>query len=244
MSSRARSRPPGRTGPRAATLPSPCMAACVASTAARSRISATTIRSRSWFRRSSRTGRRTLPRGELTRPCASASRPGKRWWRPRPRRSRRQLSEWTWPDLKAPRIQGRAGGRRRAGRMPEPRLPSPTCPRSTPGPGWNSSPASGRRRARRCSASRRCGCGALPVDSHHHRVAKRLGLIGPRVGLGPAHVILLAQLPAEWTAQQLYDNHEILMLHGQRVCQPLRPACGRCALVDLCPSAVREMREP
>jgi endonuclease-3 len=64
------------------------------------------------------------------------------------------------------------------------------------------------------------------------------------VGLGPAHVLLLAQLPADWSAQQLYDNHEILMLHGQRVCQPVRPSCGRCALVDLCPSAVREMREP
>jgi len=85
---------------------------------------------------------------------------------------------------------------------------------------------------------------ALPVDSHHHRVAQRLGLIGPRIGLGPAHVILLLQLPDTWTAQDLYDNHEILMMHGQKVCHHRRPACGRCALVDLCPSALKEMREP
>ncbi len=85
---------------------------------------------------------------------------------------------------------------------------------------------------------------ALPVDSHHHRVARRLGLIGPRVGLGPAHAVLLAQLPADWTAQDLYDNHEILMMHGQQVCHHRRPACGRCVLVDLCPSAVGEVREP
>jgi endonuclease III len=85
---------------------------------------------------------------------------------------------------------------------------------------------------------------ALPVDSHHHRVAQRLGLIGPRIDVGPAHAILRAQLPADWSAQDLYDNHEILMLHGQQVCHHRRPACGRCVLVDLCPSAKLPMREP
>ncbi len=78
---------------------------------------------------------------------------------------------------------------------------------------------------------------ALPVDSHHHRVAQRLGLIGPKVDVGPSHAILRAQLPADWSAQKLYDNHEILMLHGQKVCHFRRPACGKCVLTDLCPSA-------
>ena len=59
---------------------------------------------------------------------------------------------------------------------------------------------------------------ALPVDSHHHRVARRLALIPPNVPVGPAHRLLEAQLPAEWSAQQVYDNHEALMLHGQRCC--------------------------
>ena len=85
---------------------------------------------------------------------------------------------------------------------------------------------------------------ALPVDSHHHRVAQRLGLIGERVDVGPSHAILRAQLPADWSAQALYDNHEILMLHGQQVCHHRRPACGRCVLVDLCPSAALGAREP
>jgi endonuclease III len=78
---------------------------------------------------------------------------------------------------------------------------------------------------------------ALPVDSHHHRVAARLGLIGPAVDVGPSHALLRAQLPADWSAQQLYDNHEILMLHGQKVCFFRKPACGRCTLADICPSA-------
>ncbi|WP_375462787.1 endonuclease III domain-containing protein [uncultured Methylobacterium sp.] len=85
---------------------------------------------------------------------------------------------------------------------------------------------------------------ALPVDSHHHRVAQRLGLIGPRVDVGPSHPILRGQLPADWSAQDLYDNHEILMLHGQQVCHYRKPACGRCVLLDLCPSAQTAYREP
>jgi len=77
---------------------------------------------------------------------------------------------------------------------------------------------------------------ALPVDSHHHRVAQRTGLILSSLGVGPAHAVLAAQLPPEWDAQAVYDNHEVLMLHGQRVCFFTNPACNRCVLLDLCPT--------
>ncbi len=76
---------------------------------------------------------------------------------------------------------------------------------------------------------------ALPVDSHHHRVAVRLGLIPTNVAVGPAHERLAAQLPKDWTAQQIYDNHEVLMLHGQRCCYFANPACQKCSVLDLCP---------
>ena len=75
---------------------------------------------------------------------------------------------------------------------------------------------------------------ALQVDSHHHRVAQRLGLIPANLSVGPSHKVLEAQLPADWSAQQVYDNHEILMLHGQRVCFFRNPACKKCAVLDLC----------
>ena len=77
---------------------------------------------------------------------------------------------------------------------------------------------------------------ALPVDSHHHRVAQRLELIGPKVDVGPAHDALRALLPADYSAQDLYDDHEILRLHGQKTCHHRAPACGRCRLIDLCPA--------
>ncbi len=76
---------------------------------------------------------------------------------------------------------------------------------------------------------------ALPVDSHHHRVAIRTGLIAPKVAVGPSHALLEAQLPAGWNAQQVYDNHEVMMLHGQRCCYYRQPECDRCPLLTRCP---------
>lgn len=76
---------------------------------------------------------------------------------------------------------------------------------------------------------------ALPVDSHHYRVAIRLGLVPANVAVGAAHALLSAQLPLDWSAQQVYDNHEVLMLHGQRCCFYRKPECDRCVVLDLCP---------
>jgi endonuclease III len=77
---------------------------------------------------------------------------------------------------------------------------------------------------------------ALPVDSHHHRVAQRTALIPQSTAVGPSHAVLAALLPEEWDAQQVYDNHEVMMLHGQRCCFFKNPACERCAVLDLCPT--------
>lgn len=78
---------------------------------------------------------------------------------------------------------------------------------------------------------------ALPVDSHHHRVAVRLGILPATVAVGPSHPILEALLPDAWSAQQVYDHHEVFMLHGQKCCYFRQPACDRCVVRGLCPSA-------
>ncbi len=77
---------------------------------------------------------------------------------------------------------------------------------------------------------------AMPVDSHHHRVAQRLGLIPEAMPVGPAHDALAAFVPPEWDAQAVYDHHEVFMLHGQKCCFWKNPACGRCPVLDLCPT--------
>ncbi len=85
---------------------------------------------------------------------------------------------------------------------------------------------------------------ALPVDSHHHRVAQRLGIIPANLAVGPAHRVLEALLPAEWDAQMVYDDHQVFMRHGQRTCHFHRPACRDCAVLDLCPHGAQTLSPP
>ena len=72
---------------------------------------------------------------------------------------------------------------------------------------------------------------AFPVDTHVHRVTKRLGLIGPRVSREKAHVALEGLVPEA----AYYPFHLNLIRHGRRTCSSRSPKCGKCSLRDLCP---------
>ena len=67
-------------------------------------------------------------------------------------------------------------------------------------------------------------------------MAERLELIPPKTPLDRAHDLLERLLPPDASPQFVYDDHEVLMLHGQRCCFHLKPACQRCPLLDLCPT--------
>lgn len=150
----------------------------------------------------------------------------------------------TWPEQKAPRIQAilRAITERRGGVLSLGFLGGMPVPEARawleelPGVGPKTSAA-----VLSFSTLRQA---ALPVDSHHHRVAVRTGLIPASLAVGPAHKVLAAQLPSDWDAQQVYDNHEVMMLHGQRCCYFNNPACGRCVLLSLCPTGQVRMEPP
>ncbi len=71
---------------------------------------------------------------------------------------------------------------------------------------------------------------AFPVDTHIHRLSKRLGLIGPRVSREKAHVVLERLVPPE----AYYAFHLNMIRHGRRVCTSRKPRCERCILRDLC----------
>lgn len=147
------------------------------------------------------------------------------------------IAPCTWPEQKAPRLQSvlhhitqRCSGQLSLDFLAE--MPVPEARawlEAIPGMGPKTSAA-----VLSFSTLRRR---ALPVDSHHHRVALRLGLIPASLAVGPAHAVLEAQLPEDWTAQQVYDNHEVMMMHGQKVCHYRQPDCCRCCLRDLCPVA-------
>lgn len=77
---------------------------------------------------------------------------------------------------------------------------------------------------------------ALPVDSHHFRVAVRLGIIDAKIGEAKANRVLESLLPPDFTAHEVYDNHQVMMRHGQKVCFHYRPDCRQCVLLDICPT--------
>lgn len=77
------------------------------------------------------------------------------------------------------------------------------------------------------------GMPAMPVDTHVHRVSRRLGLIGPRVSAEAAHAAFEAIVAPE----DRYRFHLLLIEHGRRVCHARNPRCRVCALNAACPSA-------
>ena len=70
----------------------------------------------------------------------------------------------------------------------------------------------------------------MPVDTHVHRVSKRLGLIGPKVSADQAHEIFAQITPPEW----VYPLHVNLIRHGRQVCHAQRPNCSQCTLYEEC----------
>jgi endonuclease-3 len=71
---------------------------------------------------------------------------------------------------------------------------------------------------------------ALPVDTHVHRVATRLGMLPPRTPLERAHDLLEEVLQPD----EVYPFHVELIRHGRDTCRAPRPICGLCPLTDAC----------
>ncbi|MDH7570997.1 MAG: endonuclease III, partial [Armatimonadota bacterium] len=73
---------------------------------------------------------------------------------------------------------------------------------------------------------------AIPVDTHVTRLAGRLGLTA---STHPDQI--------EEDLQRLFPKRDwgfvshALIWHGRRVCYARKPACARCCLRELCPSA-------
>jgi endonuclease III len=76
-----------------------------------------------------------------------------------------------------------------------------------------------------------CGLPALPVDTHVHRVAQRLGYVPPKMGAADSHEVLESLLDPE----DVYPFHISLIKHGRRLCRSQRPLCEQCPLLDGCP---------
>lgn len=81
---------------------------------------------------------------------------------------------------------------------------------------------------------------ALPVDTHVHRVARRLGLVPESFSPSQTQEALQASVPPEL----VYPFHVLLIRHGRRLCQARSPKCPICPLLDVCPYGQRRQTIP
>jgi endonuclease-3 len=74
---------------------------------------------------------------------------------------------------------------------------------------------------------------AFPVDTHIHRVSKRLGLIANKTTADQAHPIMEQLIPED----DRYDMHVLLITHGRQMCKARIAQCARCPLANECPAS-------
>lgn len=77
----------------------------------------------------------------------------------------------------------------------------------------------------------------FPVDTHIHRIAKRLEWIAPNVSAEEAHRQLLPQI----APPDRYSLHVLLIALGRKTCKPINPRCEECCLLDMCPFGQRRI---
>ncbi len=75
------------------------------------------------------------------------------------------------------------------------------------------------------------GRDVIPVDTHVHRIARRLGLVPARASAARTHEILNEEVPPGLR----YELHLLLIRHGREVCRARGPRCDACALAEACP---------
>ncbi len=89
-------------------------------------------------------------------------------------------------------------------------------------------PSVGRKTAN-CTIVYGFGKSAIPVDTHVHRVSNRLGLVKT------THPEETEKELRKLLPEKLWiDTNVLMVIHGQHICKPIRPACHVCPIIDLC----------
>tara|TARA_Y100001936_G_scaffold188229_1_gene186393 strand:- start:1784 stop:2365 length:582 start_codon:yes stop_codon:yes gene_type:complete len=74
---------------------------------------------------------------------------------------------------------------------------------------------------------------AFPVDTHIHRVSKRIGFIDEKTTADQAHPLMEELIPED----DRYAMHVLLITHGRQICKARIPQCVRCTLASHCPAS-------
>lgn len=88
-------------------------------------------------------------------------------------------------------------------------------------------------KTRACVQLFACGQPAFPVDTHVHRIVRRLGLVGADASAERAQDAIEPSV-SRASALPLHLN---LIRLGREVCRPRDPLCPVCPLRDVCPHA-------
>jgi endonuclease-3 len=81
-----------------------------------------------------------------------------------------------------------------------------------------------------------CGKDIFPVDTHVHRICRRLGLVPKNASAEKTHVLMQPLVPKE----RAFSLHINMLNLGRTLCKARNPHCPACPLNDLCPSAALE----
>lgn len=71
---------------------------------------------------------------------------------------------------------------------------------------------------------------AFPVDTHVHRVGKRIGLLPPKISANKAHDYIEDVVPQS----EFYSFHLQLIYHGRAICKARSPRCDDCPIAQHC----------
>ena len=85
---------------------------------------------------------------------------------------------------------------------------------------------------------------AFVIDTHVHRVLRRLGIVDRKGDTAEAYERMMSLIPAEWTAEDLFELHWLIKGLGQDTCTAQMALCGRCPLKSLCPRVDVTVRAP
>jgi len=75
-----------------------------------------------------------------------------------------------------------------------------------------------------------CGVDIFPVDTHVHRICRRLGLAPDNASAEKTHELMQPLVPTG----KSYSLHMNLLKLGRNVCKAQNPRCESCPLADVC----------
>jgi endonuclease-3 len=71
---------------------------------------------------------------------------------------------------------------------------------------------------------------SIPVDSHCHQIANRLGWVKTKIP-EKTEIALMKIIPKKYW----HDLNNLLVAHGQNICVPISPFCSECFIRKYCP---------